>query len=122
MFRIFVEKCNEYSLTIELAKSRRYPTKKITDADYANDLAVLPDNSYNAQKLLDILKQSAVFIGLYDNATKTEYRSYNQASPMETLNKTPLKKVDDFVYLSSNIASPKKDVFIRILKAWSALD
>ena len=33
-----------------------------------------------------------------------------------------LKKVDDFVYLSSNIASPKKDVFIRILKAWSALD
>ena len=70
MLRIFVEKCNEYSLTIELAKSRRFPTKKITDADYANDLAVLPDNSYNAQKLLDILKQSAVFIGLYVNATE----------------------------------------------------
>ena len=41
---------------------------------------------------------------------------------METLNKTPLKKLGDFVYLNSNIASTEKDVLIRILKAWSALD
>ena len=39
----------------------------------------------------------------------------------QKLNKTPLKKVDDFAYLGSNIASTKKDVLIRKSKAWYAL-
>ena len=47
---------------------------------------------------------------------------YNQDGPIETLNKTPLKKVDDFVYLGSNIAATEKDVLRRISEAWSALD
>ena len=34
---------------------------------------------------------------------------YNQDGPIETLNKIPLKKVDDFVYLGSNIASTDKE-------------
>ena len=42
VLRISVDKCNEYGLTLELA-SRRFPTKKITDADHAEDLAL--DNS-----------------------------------------------------------------------------
>ena len=53
---------------------------------------------------------------------KTEYMWYNQDGAIETLNKTLLKKVDDFVYLGSNFASTEKDVLIRISKAWSALD
>ena len=48
---------------------------------------------------------------------KTEYMWYNQDGAIETLNKTLLKKVDDFVYLGSNIASTEKDVLIRISKA-----
>ena len=119
---ISIDKCNEYSLTLELARSRRFHTKKITDADYAEDLALLSDNSYNAQKLLHILKKSAAFIGLHVNATKTKYMCYDQGSTTKTLNKTLLRKVDDFVYLSNNIASTEKDVLIRISKAWTALD
>ena len=111
-----------YLITLELARSRRFHTKKITDADYANDLALLSDNSYDAQKLLHILEKSAVFIGLHVKGTKTEYMCYNQDGAIETLNKTLLKKVDDFVYLGSNFASTEKDVLIRISKAWSALD
>ena len=65
VLRISVDKCNEYGLTLELARSRRFHTKKITDADYADNLALLSDNSYNAQKLLHILEQSAAFIGLH---------------------------------------------------------
>ena len=122
VLRISVDKCNEYGLTLELARSRRFHTKKITDADYADNLALLSDNSYNAQKLLHILEQSAAFIGLNVNASKTEYMCYNQDGGIETLNKTLLKKVHDFVYLSSNIASTGKDVLIRISKAWIALD
>ena len=121
VLRISVDTCNEYGLVLELARSR-FPTKKITDTDYADDLALLPDNSYNAQKLLHILEQSAAFIGLHVNATKTEYMCYKQDGPIEALNKTPLKKVDDFVYLGSNIASTETNVLIRIFRAWSDLD
>ena len=71
---------------------------------------------------MHILEKSAAFIGLHINATKTEYMCCNQDGSIETLNKTPLEKVDDFVYLSSNIASTEKDVLIRISKAWSTLD
>ena len=63
---------------------------------------------------MHILEQSAAFIGLHVNATKTEYMSYNQDGAIEILNKTHLKKVDDFVYLGSNIASTEKDVLMRI--------
>ena len=88
VLRISVDKCNEYGLTLELARSRRFHTKKITDADYADNLAPLSDNSYNAQKQFHILEKSAAFIGLHVSATKTEYMCYNQDSTIETLNKT----------------------------------
>ena len=90
MLRISVDRCNEYGQTLELARSRRFHTKKITDADYADDLALLSDNSYNAQKLLHILEKSVAFIGLHVD---------------ETLNKkfSLFKKVEDIVYLGCNI-------------------
>ena len=72
VLRISVDKCNEYGLTLELARSRRFHTKKITDADYAEDLALLSDNSYNAQKLLHILEQSSAFFGLHVKDTHRE--------------------------------------------------
>ena len=71
---------------------------------------------------MHVLEKSAAFIGLHVNATKAEYMCYNQNGAIETLNKTLLKKVDDFVYLGSNIASIEKDVLIRISKALSAFD
>ena len=122
VLRTSIDKSNEYGLTLELARSRRFDAKKITDAHYADDLALLSDNSYNAQKLLHILKKSAAFIGLHVNATETEYMCYNQDGAIETLNKTLLKKIGDFVYLRSNIASTEKDVLIRVSKACSAIE
>ena len=50
VLRMSVEKCNDYGLTLEQARSRTFPTRKITDADYPDDLALLSDNSYNAHK------------------------------------------------------------------------
>jgi len=37
-------------------------------------------------------------------------------------NQTPLKKIEEFNYLGSNIASSEKEVDLRISKAWAALD
>ena len=84
VLRISVDKCNEYGLTLELARSRRFHTEKITDADYADDLAILSYNSYNAKKLLHILEKSAAFLGLHVNAAKTEYMCYNRDGSIET--------------------------------------
>ena len=41
---ISVGKCNEYGLTLELARSRRFHTKKIADPGYVDDLALMSDN------------------------------------------------------------------------------
>ena len=43
VLRTSVDKLNSFGFTLEKAKSRRYPAKKITDADYADDLALFSD-------------------------------------------------------------------------------
>ena len=63
-------------------------------------------------------------IGLYVDATKTEYITFNQNQEctIDTRSGHNLKAVDTFTYLGSNIASTEKDVSIRLAKAWSALN
>ena len=103
------------------ANGRRHPAVTITDADYADDLALLSNTIDGAEKLLHHLEEAAANIGLSVNAKKTEFISYNETGTIKTVNDIPLAKVDDFTYLGSNIASTDKDVQIRIGKAWGAL-
>ena len=49
----------ENGLTLEKAKSRRYPTKTITDEDYADDIAFLANTLNQAKSLLHSLEQVA---------------------------------------------------------------
>ena len=51
-------------------RSRRYPAKSITDADYADDLALLPNTPTQAESSLHNLEQAAGGIGLNVNASK----------------------------------------------------
>ena len=44
-----------------------------TDADYADDIAILANTPNQAQTLLHSLERAAAGIGLYVNAHKTEY-------------------------------------------------
>ena len=106
---------------VETANGRRHPAEKVTDADYADDLAFFSDSIKGAEKLLHHLEEAAANIGLSVNAKKTEFISYNEEGFMKTKNNIPLKKVDDFKYLGSYIASTDKDVKINIGKAWTAL-
>ena len=55
-----------------------HPTKTITDADYADDIAILANTPDQAETLLHSLERAAAGIGLYVNAHKTEYMCYNQ--------------------------------------------
>ena len=82
-------------------RSRRYPAKTITDADYVDDIAILANTPDQAETLLHSLEQAAG-IGLYVNAHKMEYMCYNQTGDISTLEGTPLKLVDKFTYLGSS--------------------
>ena len=61
----------------------------ITDADYADDIAILANTPDQAETLLHSLERAAASIGLHVNAHKTEYMCYNQTGDISTL-KEPL--------------------------------
>ena len=84
-------------------RSRRYPAKTITDADYADDIAILANTPDQAETQLHSSERAAAGIGLYVNAHKTEYMCYNQTGDISTLDGTPLKLVDKFTYLGSSV-------------------
>ena len=112
----------ELGFTLDRARSRRHPAKVITDVDYADDLALISDTIDEATKLLHLVEKAASEIGLYINAKKTEFISFNQTGEIKSLNGNSLKSVKDFSYLGSNIQSTEKDINIRKAKAWKALD
>ena len=103
-------------------KNRKYPAKTITDADYADDIAILANTPNQAEILLHSLERAAAGIGLHINADKTEYMCYNETGDISTLGGTSLKLVDKFTYLGSSVSSTEKDIDTRLTKAWTAID
>ena len=123
VLRKALDKNIELGFTLERRKSRRHPALKITDVDYADDLAVLADNIKDATSLLHYIERTAKEVGLYINAEKTEFICLNQdaSEDMISLNGHVIKQVEDFKYLGSLIASTEHDINIRLGKAWGAL-
>ena len=111
---------NGFELTKK--RSRRYPTKTITDADYADDIAILANTPHQAKTLLHSLEQAAAGISHHVNAHKTEYMCFNQMGNISTLDGTSLKLVEKFTYLGSSVSSTKKDIDMRLMKTWTAID
>ena len=83
--RTSVDKIKHLVLTLTKARSRRHPAVTITDPDYANDLALMADTIADVQTLLHSLETGSGDIGLYVNAKKTEYMSYNQIGMMHKI-------------------------------------
>lgn len=84
-------------------RSRRQPTISISDADYADDLAILS----GATNLLHHLEKAAANSNLYFNAKKTKLIQCNCNGNTETTPKLPLESDDSYTYLKSNIESTK---------------
>ena len=60
-------------------KKRRYPPQTITDADYADDIALRSNTPAQAESLLNSFEQGV--IGLHINADKTEHTIKEATSP-----------------------------------------
>ena len=112
----------DLGFNLEKARSTRHPAKTITDVVYADDLALLSDTMEEATKLLHYIEEAASEIGLYINAGKTKFISYNQEVEIKSKNNNIIKSVKEFVYLGSNINSTERDIQIRKGKAWGALE
>ena len=121
VLRTSIDKIRENGFELTKKRSRRYPATTITDADYADDRAILANTPDQAETLLHSLERAATSIGLYVNAHKTEYMCYNQTGDISTLEGTPLKLVDKFTYLGSSVESTEKDIETRLTKAWIAI-
>ena len=122
VLRTSIDKIRENGFELTKKWCRRYPAKTITDADYADGIALLANTPNQAETLQHSLERAAAGIGLHVNAHKTEYMCFNQAGDISTLDGTSLKLVDKFTYLGSSVSSTKKDIDTRLMKAWTAID
>ena len=113
---------NNLSFTLRKQLSRRYPAEMLTDADFADDLALLSDKIGNAEKLLKILETAAASVGLNMNTTKTKFIAVNTEGTITAQNDCDLEQVNDFNYLVSKIISSENDIQVRIGSAWSTLN
>ena len=122
VLRTSIDNIRENGFVLTKKRSRRYPAKTITDADYADDIALLANTPNQAETLLHTLERAAAGIGLHVNTHKTEFMCFNQKGDISTLDGTSLKLVDKFTYLGSSVSSTKKDIDTRLMKTWTAID
>ena len=122
VLRTSIDKIRENGFELTKKRSRRYPAKTITDADYADDIAILANTSNQTETLLHSLQGAAAGIGLHVNAHKTECICYNQTGDISTLDGTSLKLLDKFTNLGSSVSSTEKDIDTQLAKAWTAID
>ena len=71
----------------------------ITDADYADDLALLLNAPAQAESLLKCLARVASGMGLHVNASKTEFMHFKREGAVVTLSGTTLGLGDNYPIL-----------------------
>ena len=103
-------------------RSSRHPAIKITDLLFADDIALLANEIWQAQELLSRVESEAAKVGLAVNAKKTEFMAFNFSEPIEikTIGGSKLKEVLNFKYLGGWMNSTENDFNIRKALAWSA--
>ena len=122
VLRTSINKIKENGFKLTRERSRRYPTKTITNGNYADDIVLLANAPAQAKTLLHSLGQATAGISLHINAHKMGYMCFNKTGDISTLNGSTLKLVDKFTYLGSSVSSTETDINTWLAKAWTALD
>ena len=112
VLRTSIDKLWENGFELTKKRSRRYPAKTVTDADYAYDIVILANTPNQAETLLHSLERAAAVIGLHVNAYKTEYMCFNQTGDISALEGTSLKLVDKFTNLGSSLINQKRHWYV----------
>ena len=72
VLRTSIDLMKENGFTLTKARSRRYPSQSITNADYADDIALLTNALAEAESQLHSLEGAVGCVGHHINADKTE--------------------------------------------------
>ena len=110
VLRTSIDKMKDNGFKLTKERSKRYPTQTITDADHADDIALLANTPAQAKTLLHSVERAAAGIGLHVNAHKMEYMCYNQRGNISTLNGSSLKLIDKFTYIGNSVSSNETDI------------
>ena len=94
VLRTSIDKIKENGFQLTKKRSRMYPSKTTTDADYADDIAILANTHNQAETLLHSLEQATAGIGFHVNSHTIEYMCFNQTGNISTLDGTSLKLVE----------------------------
>ena len=116
VLRTSIDKIKENGFELTTKRSRRYPEKTVTNADYADDLAILTNAPAQAETLLHSLERATAGIGLQVNAQKMKYMC-----DISTLGGSSLKLVDKFTYIGGSVSSTEKYIDTPLAKAWKAI-
>ena len=116
----FKDEEDDLGLEVQQKKIRRHKAIRVTDLDYADDLALISEQTDKAQETLCRLEAEAEKVGLYCNSKKTEVQHFNQDNPVQikASNGEILKNVDNFKYLGSWTKSSEDDFKVRKALAW----
>ena len=102
-------------------RSRWSPTETITERDYADNLMFLANTPAQAVSLLHCLEQTAGCMGLDVNTNKIGFMCFKKEEAISTLSGKPLKLVNKFLYLGSNISSTESDFNIHLPNPLTAM-
>jgi hypothetical protein len=96
--------------TSRLSFGLKFGDRVITDADFADDLAILADSMEQLLEALRILREEAAKVGLQINWTKTKIMAIDPSSPaanpsVSLDSTTSIEVVQRFTYLGSIISS-----------------
>ena len=107
--------------TVTPRKNQRHPAK-VTDLDFADDIALLSDTLLQAKNLLSQVERAADSVGLQKNDTKTKFMAYNIKEDVTLVTKTGshLEQVKDFQYFGSWVDESEDDCKIHKALAWKA--
>ena len=113
VLRTSIDKIKENGFEQAKKRSKRYPAKTITDADYADDWRYWR---------IRIIKQRHYYIVWNEpqQASMSMHTKLNMC--VTTLDGASLKLVDKFTYLGRSVSSTENDIDTRLTKAWTAID
>ena len=98
-------------------------TGRLTNLDFADDLAFLGENAKSLQSMTDNLASTAVKVGLRISTEKTKVMSVREQQPLVLrVNQQEAEEVENFTYLGSSISNKgatESDISCRLGKAAS---
>ncbi len=112
----------ELGFHLQKRQSQRVPPTIVTDLDFADDLALISEETEQAQEALTRLEHEAGKVGLHCNAKKTEIPAFNHDTPISVNSRdgTILIIIENFKYLGAWMKNTDKDFKVRKALACSA--